>query len=359
MQCKSCQRYKSDLIRREKEMKKSKVFALGLVLVLSLSLFIGCGNGDTNGDNGSEDEVQSIEWRLGHLGNDTHLWNVTALHFADLVNEKTDGQVTISVYPNEQLGNEIDNINMIQSGTADMVISGESMQNWAEKAALMAVPYAFNDIDHLRSVVEGEIGAEIETEISEKIGLKALYYHVRAPRNLTSNYPISTPADLAGFSMRVPNVPLFVEAWKAAGANPQVMAFSEVFTALQQNVINGQENPYDLIHSANFNEVQEYTNETEHVYGWLYVLVGEDQFAELSEANKAAVLEAAAETQVFADNLFSEEIEKYKAELIERGMKINSDVDKEAFREAMAPAVEEFLSETQLNLYNRIVEAGQ
>lgn len=335
-------------------MKRNKLIALALGVVMVMSVLAGCGGQETPGD----DERQDIEWKLGHLGNDTHLWNVTALHFAELVSEKTDGQISIRVYPNEQLGNEVDNINMIQSGAADMVISGESMQNWAPKAALMAVPYAFSGIDHLRAVIAGEIGDEIEAEISEKIGLKALYYHVRAPRNLTSNRPIRTPADLAGFSMRVPNVPLFVEAWKAAGANPQVMAFSEVFTALQQNVINGQENPYDLIHSANFNEVQEYTNETEHVYGWLYVLVGEDQFNALTEANKAAVLEAAAETQTFADNLFSEEIERYKAELIERGMKINSDVDKDAFREAMAPAVEQFLNAEQLDLYNRIVEAA-
>jgi len=337
-------------------MKKFKVFALVLALLLSAGLLFACDNGD---DNGSGEDAQDIEWSLGHLGNETHLWNTTALHFAELVEEKTDGQVIITVYPNEQLGNEIDTINMIQSGTADLVISGESMQNWADKAALMAVPYAFNDIDHMRSVIEGDIGAEIEEEISEEIGLKPLYYHVRAPRNLTSNEPISSPDDLEGFTMRVPNVPLFVEAWKAAGANPQVMAFSEVFTALQQNVIDGQENPYDLIHSANFNEVQEYTNETEHVYGWLYVLVGEDQFNELNDANKEAVLEAAEETQVFADNLFEEEIENYKTELVERGMTINSDVDKDAFREAMAPAVEEFLNETQLDLYNRIVEAGQ
>lgn len=346
-------------------MKKYRVLALALVALLSLTVLAGCAGeepaapAESGGGEATQAEVQDIEWKLGHLGNDTHLWNVTALHFADLVNEKTGGQVTVKVYPNEQLGNEVDNINMIQSGAADMVISGESMQNWAPKAALMAVPYAFNGIDHMRAVIEGEIGGEIEAQISEKIGLKPLYYHVRAPRNLTSNEPISSPADLAGFKMRVPNVPLFVEAWKAAGASPQVMAFSEVFTALQQNVINGQENPYDLIHSANFNEVQAYTNETEHVYGWLYVLVGEAQFNELTPANQEAVLEAAAETQTFADNLFSEEIENYKAELQERGMKINADVDKDAFREAMAPAVAEFLNEEQLDLYNRIVEAGK
>lgn len=81
-----------------------------------------------------------------------------------------------------------------------------------------------------------------------------LYYHLRAPRNLTSNEPSKSPSDLEGFKMRVPNVPLFMDSWKEAGARPQVMDFSEVFTGLQQGVIDGQENPVDLIHSASCRE---------------------------------------------------------------------------------------------------------
>lgn len=332
-------------------MKKGfKILSIGLILVLLSTALIGCS------DDSSSEKGEKIEWKLGHLGNEEHIWNKTALKFAEVLKEKTDGQITVKVFPNEQLGNEVDNINMIQSGTADMVVAGESMQNWAPKSALMAVPYAFNDTESMRNIIDGDLGKEINEQIEEKVGLKPVYYHVRAPRNLTSNKEINSPEDLEGFKMRVPNVPLFVDAWKAAGANPQVMAFSEVFTALQQNVIDGQENPYDLIHSANFNEVQEYTNETEHVNGWVYVLVGKEQFESLTPELQDAVMEAGQEAQEFADNLFEEEISKYKKELQEKGMKINSDVDKEAFKEAMKPAIEKSLSEEQLDLYNRILE---
>lgn len=337
-------------------MKKSlKILSIGLILVVLSIALIGCSD-DSNDSNDSEKKGEKIEWKLGHLGNEEHIWNKTALKFAEVVNEKTDGQIEVKVYPNEQLGNEIDNINMIQSGTADMVVAGESMQNWAPKSALMAVPYAFNDTESMRSVIDGDLGKEINDQIEEKVGLKPIYYHVRAARNLTSNKEIKTPADLAGFKMRVPNVPLFVDAWKAAGANPQVMAFSEVFTALQQSVIDGQENPYDLIYSANFNEVQEYVNETEHVNGWVSVLVGKKQFESLTPELQDAVMEAGKEAQAFADNLFEEEISMYKKELQEKGMKINSDVDKEAFKEAMKPAVEKSLDEEQLDLYERILK---
>ncbi|NBI07198.1 TRAP transporter substrate-binding protein [Senegalia massiliensis] len=326
------------------------MLSIGLILVLLSTALIGCS------DDSSSEKGEKIEWKLGHLGNEEHIWNKTALKFAEVLEEKTDGQIKVKVFPNEQLGNEVDNINMIQSGTADMVVAGESMQNWASKSALMAVPYAFNDTESMRNIIDGDLGKEINEQIEEKVGLKPVYYHVRAPRNLTSNKEIKSPEDLDGFKMRVPNVPLFVDAWEAAGANPQVMAFSEVFTALQQNVIDGQENPYDLIHSANFNEVQEYVNETEHVNGWVYVLVGKKQFESLTPELQDAVMEAGQEAQEFADNLFEEEISKYKKELQEKGMKINSNVDKEAFKEAMKPAIEKSLNEEQLDLYNRILE---
>lgn len=95
--------------------------------------------------------------------------------------------------------------------------------------------------------IEGEIAKKISDQIVDKVGVTPIYYYLRSLRNLTSNKPIRNLADLKGFKMRVPNVPVFLEAWKAAGAQPQAMAFSEVFTALQQDVIDGQENPYDLI----------------------------------------------------------------------------------------------------------------
>lgn len=229
------------------------------------------------------------------------------------------------------------------------------MANWAPKAALMAVPYAFRDGEHLKKVVEGEIGEEIEAEIKEKVGLTPLYYHTRAPRNLTSNREITKPEDLNGFRMRVPNVPLFLSVWEAAGAKPQVMDFNEVFTGMQQKVIEGQENPVDLIHSANFNEVQKFVNKTEHVYSWIYILVGNKQFEALTEDQRNAVLAAAEEAQAYGTELFDSEIEGITKELQDRGMTF-VDVDQDAFRQAMMPAIKEKLTPEQFEIYERILE---
>jgi len=326
-----------------------RILCIAILVIFSVSMVFAGGQQEA----GSEKQ-EKIVWKFGHLANDQHMWHQTAVKFAELVAEKTNGLIEIKIYPNEQLGKEMELINMIQAGTADITISGESMANWAPKAALMAVPFAFNSTEHMQSTIESDIGDEIAAQITEKIGLIPLYYHVRLPRNLTSNTPMSTPEDVKGLKMRVPNVPLFLDAWKAIGAFPQAMAFSEVFTALQQGTIGAQENPYDLIYSASFYEVQNYVNETEHVHSWIYIVIGEKQYNSLSAELKAQVDEAVAETQVYANELFFSDAPTYKQKLIDAGMNINSNVDKAAFRAAMEPAIKEKLTDEQFDLYKRI-----
>lgn len=337
---------------------------IGLLMGLSLILLTACGGDDSasgnsgENDSGSNSDGETITWKLGHLSNEDHQWHKTAEKFAELVSEKTEGKLEIEIYPNEELGSETDTLNAIEAGTADMTISGETMQNWAPEAALMAVPYAFQSEEHVKNVVEGDIGKDIESAIKEKVGVTPLYYHLRAPRNLTSNEPIKTPADLEGFKMRVPNVPLFMDAWSAAGASPQVMAFSEVFTGLQQGVIHGQENPVDLIQSGSLYEVQDYVNKTEHVRSWIYVVVGNDQFNSLSDDMQAAVKEAAAEAQAFGMDLYETETAEIEQALKDEGMEF-VESDQDAFADAMESAVKNSLSEEQLELYERIVEAAE
>lgn len=328
--------------------KKIVLLTAGLLFVGSLVM--------ANGQSENSTKEKHIVWKFGHPGNDKHMWNQTALKFAELVKEKTNGVIEVKVFPNEQLGNEMELLNMIQTGTVDLTITGESMANWAPKAALMAVPYTFNNTKHMQSVIESKLGTEIKAEIIEKVGVTPLYYHLRLPRNLTTNKPIRTPADVKGLKMRVPNVPLFLDSWKEIGAFPQALAFSEVFTALQQGTIDAQENPYDLIYSAGFYEVQQYVNETEHVNSWIYVVIGNKQLNSLTLELKKQVMEAVVETQKFSNDLFFSDAPTYKQKLIDEGMIIVDDVNIEAFREAMKPAIKEKLSAEQFDLYTRITE---
>ncbi len=184
--------------------------------------------------------AQERTLQLGHLANEENSWHQASLRFAEEVENLTEGRIAVEVYPNDSLGREIDLINGMQLGTVDMTITGESLQNWSPMAALLAVPYAYSSLEQMDEVASGEIGDEIEQEIIERAQVRPIAYFARGPRELTANRAIETPEDLNGLRMRVPNVPLFVNVWSALGAQPTPMAFSEVFTSLQNGTIEGQ-----------------------------------------------------------------------------------------------------------------------
>lgn len=279
-----------------------------------------------------------VTLKLGHLANEENIWHKAALKFGEEVAALTEGRVAVQVYPNETLGKEIDVINGMQLGTADMTITGESLQNWAPKAALLALPYAYKSLDHMDEIASGEIGKQIEEEIIANAGVRPLTYFARGPRNLSANREITSPDQLNGFKLRVPNVPVFVAAWQAIGANPTPMAFSEVFTSLQNGTIEGQENPLALFRSGGFYEVQKVVNKTEHVRSWIYLAISERSWNKLSEADQAALLEAAKRTQAYERELFIADEAALVADLEGRGVKF-VDVDQAAFAAKAQDAV--------------------
>ena len=276
--------------------------------------------------------------KLGHLANEDNPWHKASVKFGDELKRLTDGRIEVEVYPNESLGKEIDLINGMQLGTVDMTITGESLQNWAPMAALLAVPYAYKSIEHMDEVASGEIGDKIKQQIIDKVQIRPIAYFARGPRNLTSNRPITSPDELNGLKMRVPNVPLFVDVWSALGANPGPMAFSEVFTSLQNGTIEAQENPLALIRSANFNEVQSHVNMTEHVRSWIYLTIAESTWSKLSAEDQAAVMEAAKIAQAYERELFNASLADDRAYLESKGMTF-VEVDGPAFQAKAKDAV--------------------
>lgn len=283
-------------------------------------------------------QAAEMTLKLGHLANEQDIWHKASLKFGEELKALTDGRIAVEVYPNESLGKEMDLVNGMQLGTVDMTITGESLQNWAPMAALLAVPYAYKTIDQMDAVASGDIGDKIKAEIIDKAKIRPIAYFPRGPRDLTSNRPIKSPDDLNGLKMRVPNVPLFVDVWKALGASPTPMAFSEVFTSLQNGTIDAQENPLALIKSANFNEVQKYVNKTEHVRSWIYLTISEITWNKLSDADKAAVMEAAKRAQAYERDLFMTDEQNLAKELQDKGMTF-VDVDNAAFAAKAKDAV--------------------
>ena len=319
---------------------------LGIVL-LALSVFVSFASAALAAD--------KIVLKFGHLADEKNTWHLGALKFKELVEKNSGGRIEVKIYPNEQLGKEKDLVTSIQTGTADMGIFGETLTTFgADKTIFMATPYLLRDAAHLHKVAGGEMGKEIEAQVLEKAKLRVLGYMERGPRELTSSRAVKTPDDLKGMKIRLPNVPIFLAAWEALGAKPIPMAFSEVFTSLQQGTIEGQENPYALIASAHFYEVQKYLNKTSHVRGWIYVCIGEKRFASLPDDLKKVVLDAGKEMQAYENKLFLEEEGKLEKLLKEKMTFV--DVDQAAFAKIASEAVLKNLNDSQKEMYKKIQE---
>lgn len=282
--------------------------------------------------------AQELTLKLGHLANEQNSWHKASVKFGEELSALTDGRIAVEVFPNDSLGREMDLINGMQLGTVEMTITGESLQNWAPMAALLAVPYAYTSLEQMDEVASGEIGDQIEAQVIERAQVRPIAYFARGPRNLTSNRAITSPSELNGFRMRVPNVPLFVDTWSALGAAPTPMAFSEVFTSLQNGTIEGQENPLALIQSASFNEVQSHVNLTEHVRSWIYLTISEQVWSQLSEEDQGHVMTAAAAAQEFEREQFLADEQAIRDDLEAKGMTF-VEADTAAFAAAAQDAV--------------------
>ncbi len=279
-----------------------------------------------------------VTLKLGHIANAENSWHKASLKFAEEVKTLSKGTVEVQVFPNDSLGKEMDLINGMRLGTADMTITGESLQNWAPKAALLALPYAFKSMEDMDKAVNGALGAEIKKEVIEKAKVIPLAYFARGPRYLTSKTPVKSVEDVKGLKLRVPNVPVFVQYWRGVGAQPTPMAFGEVFTSLQNGVIDAQENPLALIKSASFFEVQKFVNRTAHVRSWIYLAISERAFTKLNAEQKKAVEEAAKRAQAFEREIMIADEKTLEADLKAKGMTF-VDTDQTGFAKSAKDSV--------------------
>ncbi len=316
---------------------------LGLVLMVLVVSTVFAGGGKEGSD--------TFELKFAHIADESNSWHKAAMKFKEIVEAKSEGRIEVKLYPNNQLGSEVEVIQSIQTGTADMTITADTLQKWAPALGVMGAAYMIDDSAHLERVVEGKVGETIESEILSKTGLKPIAWFERGPRFLTSNKPIPTPDDLSDVVIRVPDVPMYVAVWDALGAKPTPMAFNEVFTSLQQGVIDAQENPLALIKSGGFYEVQDYVNKTEHVRGWIYVVIGDKKFNSMPADLQQIVLDAAQEMQTYERELMRADEKQLQAFLEENGMTF-VDVDQDKFSAKVQSAVIEKLTAEQKELYD-------
>ncbi|MGN6390430.1 MAG: DctP family TRAP transporter solute-binding subunit, partial [Burkholderiaceae bacterium] len=207
---------------------------------------------------------------------------------------------------------------------------------------ILDVPFLFRDYGHARRVLDGPIGQDLLKKFDSK-GFKALAWGENGFRHMTNNtHPVRVPEDLKGLKMRTMENPVHVQAYKGFGIIPTPMAFSEVFTALQQGTVDGQENPLSVITSAKFDQVQKYLTLTGHVYSPCVFLMNKEAFDKLAPADQQAFLEAAKEG-VKANRARVDADEKVAvADLRAKGMQVVENVDKAKFQAALAPVYASF-----------------
>ena len=230
----------------------------------------------------------------------------------------------------------------LKLGQITFSLPSSVMSSVADEFGVFEMPYIIKDREHMKRV-QGAIGESVLQKAVNNKGYQILAYWENGFRNITNNTrPINTPEDLKGVKLRTPKGAWRVKMFKLYGANPTPMAFSEVFTALKTNVIDGQENPYAQIWSAKFQEVQKYLSITGHVYTPAYVLVSKEHFAKLPEDIQKTLMETAQETQAFVYELAAQLETDLLQNLKDGGITVNT-ADKDAFIAASVPIYERIL----------------
>lgn len=345
--------------------KMTKVLALTLAAVMTAGMVTACGGSSAGattaapagGESKAEapaDDGETYELVIGHIVDENHTWHKASEKFKELVEANSDGRIKVTIYPNNTLGSEVEVIqSILTNGGCDITFTGESMQTYAEELGIIGMPYAITSDEHMDAVLNGEVGKELE-DIMLNCGMRVIGHFVRGPRNITSNKPINTPDDLKGFIIRTPQSPMTVAAFEAMGAKPTPMAFGEVFTSLQQGVIDGQENPLAMIKTGALFEVQKYVDRTEHLRAWVYIGIGEQKYQSLPADLQQVVTDAAAELQSYEHELFLAEEEALEQEMKEKGMEFIQ-VDQSLFAEKAVAGVLAVLTDKQKVLYEKIL----
>jgi len=267
---------------------------------------------------------------------DTSEITLAANKFAEIVSAKTKGELTVKVFPNGTLygGDPSAGVKQLAGGSLDMLLNSTSLYaTFNPKFTAIAIPYQFRDIDQLRAYLDSDLGTELAGDLSN-IGITGLDLWSRPLRQITnSKQPITSPDDLKGMKLRVPNNPLWVEFFGAMGAAPTPMAFAEVYNALQLKVVDGQENPINVPVSARLYEVQKYATISNHIADAWVLGMNPARYEALSEEFKTALKEAAKETEAWKAENDEADIEKSLATLKKSGMEVNelTDEQRQAF----------------------------
>ncbi len=318
------------IIMKKNILKKYKTLWL-LVLVVSISFFHGCnvvGN--------------YTVIKLAHGLDPTHPVHLSMVYLAELVEERSNGELRIDIYPSGQLGSERECIELLQIGSLGMTkVSASVMENFTPLFKVYNLPYIFRDDEHRFKVLEGEIGEKLLLE-TERFRIRGLGYLDAGSRSFyTKEKPILEPANLVGLKIRVQESTTAIKMIQALGGSATPIAWGELYTALQQGVVDGAENNPPTFHTSRHYEVCKYYSLDEHTSVPDVLIISTVIWNGLSKSQQQILLDAVKDAAEYQKKIWQIATNKALAEIEKAGVKIYRP-DKSVFEKKVAPMIEEF-----------------
>lgn len=330
-----------------------KVLSLFLVLMMVLTFSVGCKKAESvpaAGTPATETPVvEKVVIKVGHIVSEDTATHRACVAFKDYVEKESAGSIEVQLFPNGQLGGDLQLTEAVALNTLQIAIPSTAVLTAYDPIfGLLDLPFIFKDVEAGFNALDGDLGAKLDEKLLG-VGLYNLGYSYNGARSMSNNVrPITEPKDLEGIKMRVMESPVFIDMFKYLGANPTPMSFGEVFTGLQQGTVDGQENAPALVYASKFYEVQKFYSLTGHVQSYLVNIMNADFFNALPAEQQKVVNDGARQFLVEAER--TDEINDNIAtvdKLIETGMAVNeiSPENMKKFMEALVPMHEQYKAE--------------
>lgn len=326
-------------------MKKSKR-SLFTVMGLSAVLLLGaCGSEGASNEANADDKEYDL--KMSVTVSDSSTWYEAAQKLKEDLAEESDGRINLEIFANEQLsgGDSGKAVEGLSKGTIDLTFNSTIIYSILdERFGVASAPFLFSNLEEVDGVFNGEGGEKLKEVLSEK-GVHALGYGQNGFRQLTNSVrEVKSPDDIAGLKLRIPGIQMYTDLYRELGTDPVTMTFSEVFTALQQGTIDGQENPIDVIYSSKLNEVQDYITMWNYSYDPLVLGMNKELYDSMSDDDKELFDRLGKEAAEYQVELAREKEAGQIEELKAAGMQFYEPTEEElaAFKEQVQPLYDKY-----------------
>lgn len=298
-----------------------KVLLVLVIMALLTSLVSGCKGGSASAESGSS---QKVNIRISACNSLDHPQTLGLQVMKEYVEKESKGNVTVEIFPNSQLGDELSSVEQVRSGTLEMATASFGpLATLAPKMMVMDIPFLFNSYDEAWMVLDSQVGSDLEKEL-ESVKLKSLGYYENGFRHATnSKLPIEKAADFSGLKIRTMQTPMHILNFKTLGANPTPVPFSELYLAMSQNIVEGQENPLANIWEVKMYEVQKYTSLTGHIYDAMPLVCNLDWYNKLPVEYQKIISQGSILGQNYSRFVNAAREKLLVDKLTEKGMAVN------------------------------------